>query len=495
MERAGMLRKKIGNFYLVKQLGCGPASELFLAIDPRACEKRAFRIFGKCTLTRSSPPANLLRELDTIRRLSHAGIIRILDSGIIDNHCYYAMEFFPKGDLKRLMARGRMAFKTACGLFAGICEAVAYAHARGIVHRNLKPSNVLIKPDGSPVITDFGIASNLKSARTLVRQVLGDIAYQPPEQRFASQKPSPREDVYALGALFYEMLMGFPPLGKFPWPADVQADFPASLQAILQKCLAFKPEKRFEHAGRLQSELGKCGELSAAARSTSEESDWAEVPGSLSLNSDRIEAWLQILRTGTARERLATVRSMIDTIEPAEAKAILKLYSEEGDRVRWGLIRVLGELRIQAATQLILNDLRNPFHTEHALEALGKIGADEAYNEIREYIVEHPENAVNSLMPLARTGKQRSIRNLRRYLKHANPDLREAAIRALATVACEETLRVLKEHLSDEEDEGVRSSLFEAINSLTSLLLPQTMGMTMHTSAAAPRSTNSDLPV
>jgi HEAT repeat protein len=152
-------------------------------------------------------------------------------------------------------------------------------------------------------------------------------------------------------------------------------------------------------------------------------------------------------------------------------------------------------LRIQAATQLILNDLRNPFHTEHALEALGKIGADEAYNEIREYIVEHPENAVNSLMPLARTGKQRSIRNLRRYLKHANPDLREAAIRALATVACEETLRVLKEHLSDEEDEGVRSSLFEAINSLTSLLLPQTMGMTMHTSAAAPRSTNSDLPV
>jgi len=492
-----MLRRKIGSFYLVERLGCGSTSEVFLAIDPQTREKRVFKIFGKCASIRSSPPARFLRETDIIRRLSHPGIIRIFDIGIVENRCYYAMEYVPKGDLKRLMARGRIPLTAASELFSGICEALAHAHARGIIHRNLKPSNVLINPDGSPVVSDFSIDKAVRPERDLLRQVLGAIAYQAPEQRFTSQKPSQREDVYALGAILYEMLMGFPPLGKFPWPADVQPDFPEALQAVLHKCLAVEAGRRFEHAVRLRSELAKCGELICGKGLTPAgafvDKDFAPAGGadSLQLKTDRIEAWFRILRTGNARERLAAVRHMIDKIDPAEAKAILKLYSEEEDRVRWGLIRVLGELKIQAATPLILNDLRNPFHTEYALEALGKIGSDEAYNEIREYVVEHPENAVNALIPLARTGKQRSIRNLRRYLRQENAALRQAAVRALAAVACEESLRVLKEHLCDEEDEGVRSSLFEAVNSLQSVLLPQTVGMTVHASVAVPRSRNS----
>jgi hypothetical protein len=495
-----MLRSKIGSFYLVQKLGCGSVSEAFLAVDPRTREKRVFKIFGKCASIRSSPPARFLRETDIIRRLSHPGIIKIFDIGIVENRCYYAMEFVPKGDLKRMMARGRIPLKTASELFAGMCEAVAHVHSRGVIHRNLKPSNVLINPDGSPVVSDFSIARAVRPERTLVKQVLGAIAYQAPEQRFTSQKPSQREDVYALGAIFYEMLMGFPPLGKFPWPVDVQPDFPEALQSVLQKCLALEPGRRFEHASRLRSELAKCEGLACGEKSTPASGfagngfEPAKGADSFQMKTDRIEAWFGVLRAGTARERLTTVRQMIDKIEPAEAKAILKLYSEEEDRVRWGLIRVLGELKIQAATPLILNDLRNPFHTENALEALGKIGSDEAYNEIRKYVVEHPENAVNALIPLARTGKQRSVRNLRRYLRHENPALRQAAVRALGAVACEESLRALKKHLCDEEDEGVRCSLFEAVNSLQSVLLPQTLGMTVHTSAAAVRSRNSELP-
>ena len=94
------------------------------------------------------------------------------------------------------------------------------------------------------------------------------------------------------------------------------------------------------------------------------------------VNADRIESWFGILRTGSTRERLAVVREMVDKILPSEANAVVKLYPEEGDRVRWGLIRVLGELKMEFATPIILNDLRNSFHTECAMEALGKIGSE-----------------------------------------------------------------------------------------------------------------------
>ena len=87
-------------------------------------------------------------------------------------------------------------------------------------------------------------------------ELIGTIAYLAPEQRFSSKKVNGRADVYALGAILYEMLMGFPPLGNFPKPVDVNPDFPESLQSVLVKCLAPNPEERFENAGRLQLELG-----------------------------------------------------------------------------------------------------------------------------------------------------------------------------------------------------------------------------------------------
>lgn len=477
----GMLRKKIGNFYLVQNLGSGGVADVFLAVNPRTRQKCVYRIYGRRATKGMPVYTRFLREVDFVRRLSHPGIIKILDSGIFEDGCYYGMEHFPKGSISRLLGRGKLPLEEALRLGLRTCEAAAYAHARGIVHGNLKPSNVFLNSAGEPVISDFGFAGTLdpdRSARKHSGEILGQIAYQAPERRFAAQKPSQRADVYSLGAMLYEMLMGFPPLGNFPWPLDVHMDFPEPLQSILQKCLVAEADKRYENAGSLHLDLAKC------SASTDEYGDAIEdiVAGNgfgedkdlmmPRLKTDRIEAWFRLLRTGTAKDRLATIREMVDRIEPAEAKAILKLYSEEGDRVRWGLIRVLGELKIQSATPLILNDLRNPFHTECALEALGKIGSGDAYNAIREYVREHPENAVNALMPLARTGRQRGIRFLRRYLSHEMPLLRQAAVQALASVASEDSLRVLKEHLCVEKDETVRSNLFLAVHSLQTILLP-----------------------
>jgi hypothetical protein len=476
-----MRRKKIGDFYLVEQIGSGGMSEVYLGINPKSREKRAFKILGKRASMWSSAYGRFIREVDIIRELSHPGIIRVLDNGVLDDCYYYSMEFMPSGNLTRRMDRGKIPIDAAMELFTPICDAMAYAHERGVIHRDLKPANILLNPAGKPVISDFGIAKVLDLERTSLTQsgeILGTIAYLAPEQRFSSKNVNRRADVYALGAILYEMLMGFPPLGKFPWPGDVQPAFPESLQSILGKCLAIDANDRFDHAGMLLSELEKWPEYQGKRNLALVPEVPAKKPIALAddvmppLKTDRIEAWFRVLRNGTTRERLAVVREMVDKIAPAEAKSIVKLYAEEGDRVRWGLIRVLGELRIEAATSLILRDLNSPFHTECAIEALGKIGSNEAFNSIRAFVSTHPESAIIALGPMARTGKQRAIKHLQQYLDNEMAVLRQSAVSALASIESIESLQILKEHLPVESDEKVRSTIFQAIHTLQGILLP-----------------------
>jgi hypothetical protein len=477
-----MLRKKIDGFYLVEQIGSGGMSEVYLGLNPRTREKRAFKILGKRASMWSAAYGRFIREVDIIRELTHPGIIKVLDNGVLDDCYYYAMEYMPGGNLIRRMERGKIPVEAAMSLFIPICNAMAYAHDRGVIHRDLKPANILLNGSGEPVVSDFGIAKVLDLERTpLTRsgEILGTIAYLAPEQRFSSKTVNRRADVYALGSILYELLMGFPPLGKFPWPAEIQPNFPRPLQAVLDKCLGIDPESRFEHAGLLFSELEKWAEYPATksadvqiASGAQKQFNAIEDAIAPPVKTDRIEGWFRILRAGTTRERLTVVREMVEKLAPAEAKTIVKLYAEEGDRVRWGLIRVLGELRIEAATALILSDLNSPFHTECAIEALGKIGSYEAFNPIKEFVAGHPESALIALLPMAKTGKQRAVKNLQAYLGHEMAVLRLAAVRALASIEAVESLQVLKEQLCVERDEKVRGTLFQIVHKLQGVLLP-----------------------
>jgi serine/threonine protein kinase len=476
-----MLRKKIGNFYLVELIGSGGLAEVYLGINPRTRARRAFKILGKRSSIPDSVYARFRREAESMRDLSHPGIIRIRDSGVLEDFSYYSMEFMPGGNLAMRLGRGKIPITRAAALFAPLCDAMAYAHEQSVTHRDLKPSNILFTAAGDPVISDFGIAKVLDLAQDAMihsGDILGAIAYLAPEQRFNSGSVSRGVDVYALGAMLYEMVMGFPPLGRFPWPREVHPEFPETVQTVLQKCLATNPDSRFEHAGYLKTEIGKIPELGQENKSkimtipAPKASVAFEIVELAPIETDRIETWFSILRTGATRERLAVVREMTEKITSAEAKAIMKLYPEESDHVRWGLIRVLGELKIEAATKLILCDLHSSYHADCAIEALGKIGSVEAYNPIREFVVEHPESAASAMLPMARTGKERAIKDLSGYLAHETAAVRQAAVTAIASIASMESLHLIKEHLCIERDDNVRSSLNDAIHSLQSLLAP-----------------------
>src|SRR5262245_6919723 len=155
-----------------------------------------------------------LREAQTVAGLRHANIVQVHEAGDVDGRPYFTMEFVEGGSLAQKLAGTPRPARQAAALVAAVAEAVHTAHQRGVVHRDLKPANVLLTADGTPKLTDFGLARQLEGAAGLTQSgaPVGTPSYMAPEQAEGKSRDiGPMVDVYALGAILYELLTGRPP--------------------------------------------------------------------------------------------------------------------------------------------------------------------------------------------------------------------------------------------------------------------------------------------
>jgi WD40 repeat protein/predicted Ser/Thr protein kinase len=213
-----------------------------------------------------------LAEAEAAAQLQHHGITQIFDTGRVGGLPYFTMEYVDGGSLSDRLTAGPLPPEDAARIALHLAEAVAYAHAHGVVHRDLKPANILLTSGGAPKITDFGLAKRLSAAEGLTRtgSVLGTPAYMPPEQARGDLKGvGPTGDVYALGAILYEMLTGNPPFqsdspvntlslvvnASPKKPRAVNAAVPRDLETIALKCLEKAPAKRYSTAAALADDL------------------------------------------------------------------------------------------------------------------------------------------------------------------------------------------------------------------------------------------------
>ncbi|RMG09496.1 MAG: serine/threonine protein kinase, partial [Planctomycetota bacterium] len=178
-------------------------------------------------------------------RLDHPGVVRVYGGNLEGPRPYVVMELVEGGDLRKLLANGPLPPARARALSRGILEALAAAHRQGIVHGDLKPENVLLAADGSPKLTDFGLARTAfereleHSLAVTSPQLSGTLRYAPPEL-FERGRPTPRTDVYSFGVLLFEVLVGRTPQGlESPQDHGVAA---ADLDALFRRCYA--PESR-----------------------------------------------------------------------------------------------------------------------------------------------------------------------------------------------------------------------------------------------------------
>ena len=224
------------------------------------------------------------REALAAARLAHPNIISIYDTGSENGadgveRNYIVMEYCGGGTLETMAAGGPLDPQQVADIGSTICEALAYAHRQGIVHRDIKPGNVLITEDGTVKVADFGIAKAafVTGDITTTGAILGTVTYLSPEQA-RGEEPDARSDIYALGVVLYELVAGRPPFAEEsqiatamkhirddpPPPRSQRAGIPRALEAVILRALAKDPEQRFQSAGEMGRALQSGGGGSTA---------------------------------------------------------------------------------------------------------------------------------------------------------------------------------------------------------------------------------------
>ena len=199
------------------------------------------------------------REARALARLNHPHIVAVHDFGQVGGQPYLVMEFVDGPNLRQVEQAGRLTVDQALEIVPQICEALQFAHNEGVVHRDIKPENILLDKKGRVKITDFGIAKIVgapsgKDSLTGAKDVLGTPHYMAPEQVEHPQAVDHRADIYSLGVVFYELLTGELPLGRFQPPSKkVQVD--VRLDEVVLHTLEKEPERRYQHVSEVKSDV------------------------------------------------------------------------------------------------------------------------------------------------------------------------------------------------------------------------------------------------
>ena len=264
----------VANRYeVVQHIGQGGMADVFLAIDTILNRHVAIKILRSDQSTDAISILRFEREAQAATTLAHPNIVEIYDVGEYKNHHYIVMEYVAGKTLKKVIRdRAPLLNLEAVDTMKQLTSAVAEAHKRGIIHRDIKPQNVIVKSDGSLKILDFGIATAKGSAQlTQANNVMGSVHYLAPE--LAKGEPaSPQSDIYALGIVFYEMLTGDVPFKadqavqialqhmREPMPSVRKANpnVPQSVENIIIRATAKNPKLRYQCCDEMLKDLEKC---------------------------------------------------------------------------------------------------------------------------------------------------------------------------------------------------------------------------------------------
>jgi eukaryotic-like serine/threonine-protein kinase len=275
-----------GRYRIERELGCGGMARVYLAQDLKHSRPVAIKVI-RPELAATLGRDRFLREIGIAARLRHPNVMPLYDSGDADGVLYFVMPYEQGLSLRaRLERDGGLPISDGVSILRDVARALAYAHEQGVVHRDVKPDNVLLSGDAA-VVTDFGIAKALSAAMTeaggntitQVGSVIGTPAYMAPEQATGDAAIDHRADLYSFGCLAYEVFAGKPPftgatthqviaghLGTAARPVtESRADVPPPVAGLIARCLEKDPAVRPQHASELMNVLGSVSSVGTAA--------------------------------------------------------------------------------------------------------------------------------------------------------------------------------------------------------------------------------------
>ncbi|MCC7208467.1 MAG: protein kinase [Anaerolineae bacterium] len=264
-----LVGKTIGRYEVLSVLGGGGMGTVYRARSPVFNREVAVKVINLDLQASEQFIMRFRREAEAVAALEHPHIITIYDFGQQDNLAYLVMAAKDGGNLGTLIRRQRLPLPEIARLVGQIASALDYAHQRNIIHRDLKPANILLDEDRNTFLTDFGIARRLGETKlTAQGMVVGSPVYMAPEA-WRGEEPGPETDVYSLGVILFEMLVGQAPfvdkaparlmLKHIQEPAPsvlaMRPDLPPLMDTIINQALTKERERRFRSAGQLASTL------------------------------------------------------------------------------------------------------------------------------------------------------------------------------------------------------------------------------------------------
>ncbi len=259
-------------YQVIEELGRGGMGRVYKVYDTEVREKLALKLLNPEIASDEQTIDRFRNELKLARTISHRNICRMHDLGREDNAYYITMEYVPGEDLKALIHRiGGLPFGKAVSVAIQVCEGLSEAHRVGVIHRDLKPQNIMIDRDGNTRIMDFGIARSVKAKGiTGADMMIGTPEYMSPEQ-VDGKEADWRSDIYSLGIVLFEMVTGRLPFDgdtplavavkqktePAPDPAKLNSQVPDDLRRVILKCLEKSRERRYQDAEELAADLAK----------------------------------------------------------------------------------------------------------------------------------------------------------------------------------------------------------------------------------------------
>ena len=271
-ERSVEMLGELGDYELLEEIGRGGQGVVFRARQKSLNRTVALKVISLGQWASEAHLKRFRREAEAAASLDHPGIVPIYEVGERDGSCYFSMKFVEGGQLDEVARRKPMSIREAAELIAKVARTVHYAHEHGILHRDIKPGNILLDQKGEPHLTDFGLARLIETESTVTRtlEVLGTPSYMAPEQAAGeTTKLSKATDVYGLGAVLYQLLTRQPPFAggttyetirllrdtepRAPRLLNPKVD--RDLSTICLKCLEKDPQRRYSSALALTEDL------------------------------------------------------------------------------------------------------------------------------------------------------------------------------------------------------------------------------------------------
>jgi tRNA A-37 threonylcarbamoyl transferase component Bud32 len=364
---------------ILEYLGRGGMGIVYKARQPRLNRLVALKILARDKEHDALFAERFAREAQALARLNHPNIVTVHDFGEAGGHCYLVMEFVDGVSLRGLLQTGRMKPEQALTIVPRVCEALQYAHEQGIVHRDIKPENILLDKAGRLKIADFGIAkiiggdesatppanavagAGAKGDESLTQnQVLGTPNYMAPEQVEKPQLVDHRADIYSLGVVFYEMLTGELPLGKFQPPSSrvrgIHVD--VRLDEVVLHALEKEPERRYQHASVFKTDVETIARTPEGAGAPGNTASFASIRSRLRWPA------AGLMLTGTLHFAFALLLLGF---------GILKLGGENAPPLAYAILLFISVLSLSVGALILAAASRMRRATSHGLACAGAV--------------------------------------------------------------------------------------------------------------------------